>query len=182
MKNGWSWFKPDKESQSPSGAKSSKECEGQQERLLQVYHQQKEDYRKCGFAAEWGRDLEKIEQGQGTQCLFTLAFISKTSLQESQAPETSGKVQSKIYLPSVEEDQLREHLSKLDICEYIGSDEMQHECWRSWLISLWGCSLLSLRGHGDQGRVLRTRRKQCQSFFSRARTKIQGSTGWLALP
>lgn len=61
MKNDWSLFKPDKESQSLSGAKSGKECEEQQERLLQVYHQQKEDYRKCGFAAEWSRDLEKMD-------------------------------------------------------------------------------------------------------------------------
>lgn len=46
---------------------------------------------------------------QGTQWLFDLVFISNSSLQESQAPETSEKVQSKVDLPSAEEDQLSEY-------------------------------------------------------------------------
>jgi len=51
-------------------------------------------------------------EGQGTQCL--LCFGLKTGLQESQVPETHGKLWSKEDLPSVAEDQIREPLSKLD--------------------------------------------------------------------
>jgi len=49
--------------------------------------------------------------------VFSVFFISvltgKTGLQESQVP--NGKLQKKEDLPLVEEDQVREHLNKLDI-------------------------------------------------------------------
>ena len=49
--------------------------------------------------------------------LLTSVFNSNTGLQQSQAPETSGKVQGKVDLRSVEENQFREYLNKLDMCK-----------------------------------------------------------------
>ena len=46
-----------------------------------------------------------------------------------------------------------------------------HECWGSWPMSLWGCSWLSLKGHGKQGRFLRTGRKQMPPLFSRKKVQ-----------
>lgn len=46
---------------------------------------------------------------------FFISFVTaKTGLQEPQAPKTKGRVWSKQDLPSVEEDQPREHLNKLE--------------------------------------------------------------------
>ncbi|KAK4831035.1 hypothetical protein QYF61_014923 [Mycteria americana] len=44
-------------------------------------------------------------------------FANRLAGQQSQTPETSGKVQGNIDLPSVEENQIREYLNKLDICK-----------------------------------------------------------------
>lgn len=60
-------------------------------------------------------DMEKA------QVLHTF-FSSKTSLQESKAPEAAKKVWSKEDTPLVEEDQVEECLSKLDICKSVGLD------------------------------------------------------------
>lgn len=46
---------------------------------------------------------------------FISVFTGKTSIQESQAPETRGKVWSEEVLSSVKKDQVKEHLNKLDI-------------------------------------------------------------------
>lgn len=46
-------------------------------------------------------------------------FTSKTSLQESQVPETRGKGWSKKDAPLLEEGQIREYLSKLNVHTYI---------------------------------------------------------------
>lgn len=59
---------------------------------------------------------------------FTWAFIHKICLQQSQAPETSGKVQSKEYIPLVEEGQVRESLHKLDIDKSMAPGEMHCNC------------------------------------------------------
>lgn len=48
-----------------------------------------------------------------------------TSLQKSQDLETRGKGWSKEDIPSLEEDQFREYLSKLEINKSIGLDVMQ---------------------------------------------------------
>lgn len=45
---------------------------------------------------------------------FISVSVRKTSLQESQAPETREEVWTKEVLLSVEEDQVREHLNYLD--------------------------------------------------------------------
>ncbi|KAK4806752.1 hypothetical protein QYF61_005548 [Mycteria americana] len=56
-----------------------------------------------------------MEKAEVLNAFFTLVFTSKTSLQESQVPETRGKGWSKEDVPLVEEAQVREYLSKLDI-------------------------------------------------------------------
>lgn len=43
---------------------------------------------------------------------FASVFASKTGLQESQAPQTRGKVWNKEDLPSMEKDQVREHFQQ----------------------------------------------------------------------
>jgi len=43
------------------------------------------------------------------------SFTSKTDVQESQATESKRKVWTQENLPLVEEDQVREHLNKLNI-------------------------------------------------------------------
>lgn len=57
---------------------------------------------------------------------FASVFASKTSLQEPPIPETRGKVWSKEDLPSAEENQIKEHLSKLDIHKSMGPDHRLH--------------------------------------------------------
>ncbi|KAK4816298.1 LOW QUALITY PROTEIN: hypothetical protein QYF61_014596 [Mycteria americana] len=64
--------------------------------------------------------LEDIEKPEVLNAFFVSIFTGKTSLQESQALETSGKVWSKEDLPWVEQDQIREHLNKLDIHKSMG--------------------------------------------------------------
>lgn len=46
---------------------------------------------------------------------FALVFTSKINLQESQVPKTRGKAWNKEDATLVEEDQVRKHLSKVDI-------------------------------------------------------------------
>lgn len=60
----------DKEGQSPFGIKSGKGYEGQ-EGFLQVPHQQKENLRKCGAAAESDTcpDDKRHREGPVTECL-----------------------------------------------------------------------------------------------------------------
>lgn len=64
------------QSQSTSGIESGKKCEGQQEGLLQVHQQQKEDQGKCGPTAEWSRGPGDKGHGNGqdTECLLCLGL------------------------------------------------------------------------------------------------------------
>lgn len=52
------------------------------------------------------KDVEKVKV---LNVFFMLVFTGKVCLQETQDPETSGKVWSEEDLPSLEEDQVREH-------------------------------------------------------------------------
>lgn len=53
---------------------------------------------------------------------FALVFMSKTCVQESQVSDSIWKVWSNKDLPLMEEDQAREHLSKLDIHKSMAPD------------------------------------------------------------
>lgn len=69
-----------------------------------------------------------IEKAKVFDAFFASFFTGKTNLQESQVPETSVNVQSKKHLPSMEENQLREHVSILDMHRSMGPDGMYQEC------------------------------------------------------
>lgn len=58
------------------------------------------------------RDMEKTEEANG---FFASVSTVNTDLQQFQGLETRAKVWSKEDLPSVEDDQVREHLNELDI-------------------------------------------------------------------
>lgn len=63
-----------------------------------------------------------MEKAELLNALFTSFFASKTDLQKSKALEIKGKVWSKEHLPLVEEDQVREYFSNLDIHKSMGCD------------------------------------------------------------
>lgn len=66
-----------------------------------------DDQEKFGLIKEWGR-------GPGEKAFYVWVLSGKICLQESWAPE---KVWKKDELPLVEEDQIREHLNRLDVTE-----------------------------------------------------------------
>ena len=74
-----------------------------------------------GAGALVAKDMEK---GKVFNSFFLSVFTGKSSLQESQAPESRGKVWSKEDLPSLEKVQVREHLNKLDINKSMGPDRI----------------------------------------------------------
>lgn len=59
-----------------------------------------------------GLMTKDMEKAKALHAPFGSIFTGMTDYQESQAPETSGKGRSKDDLPSVEEDDVREHLNK----------------------------------------------------------------------
>jgi len=71
-----------------------------------------------------------MEKFEVLNILFASVFTSKISLQETQVPETKGKVCSKEDVPLVEEDEVRQYLSNLDIHKSMGPDGMNPQVLR----------------------------------------------------
>lgn len=74
------------------------------------------------------RDIkENMEKAEVLHVFFTLVFIGRICLLESQALETSGKVWSNEDLVSVEKDQVREHLKKFAVRKSMGTEKCIYE-------------------------------------------------------
>lgn len=65
------------------------------------------------------------ETDEVLNAFFISVFTSKSSLQKFKDLGTKGKVWSKEDLLLVEEDQVRDYLSKLDILKSMGPDEIR---------------------------------------------------------
>ena len=65
-----------------------------------------------------------MEMVKVLNAFFTPVLMSKTVLQESQAPETCEKVRSNGDLLLVEDAHIKKHLNKLDIQMSMESDGM----------------------------------------------------------
>ena len=77
-----------------------------------------------------------MEKAEVLNAFFTSFFTGQTSLQDSQTPETRGKVWGKEDLHPVEEDQVREHLSKPDIRKSMGPDGVHPQVLRELAMRL----------------------------------------------
>ncbi|PKU27592.1 rna-directed dna polymerase from mobile element jockey- hypothetical protein [Limosa lapponica baueri] len=66
----------------------------------------------------------RTEKAELPNAFFALVFTAKAVPHESQTLETRGKVWREEDFPSVEEDQIRDHLAKLDIHKSMGPDGM----------------------------------------------------------
>jgi len=73
------------------------------------------------------KDMEKAEVFNAA---FAIFFTDKAGLQESWGPRSNRTVWSKKYSPSVEEDQVREHLNTLDIPKSVGADGVPSQVLR----------------------------------------------------
>jgi len=73
---------------------------------------------------------QNMEEAEVLNAAFASVFTSKTSLQESQVPETREKSWSEEEVPSLEEDHVREYLSNLDIQKSMGPYGMHPQVLR----------------------------------------------------
>lgn len=97
----------------------------------------------------------------------------KTTFQETQVPETQREVWSNKDSLLVEEDQVKEHLIKLDVCKSVEPEDHIHEFCASCLVSLQGRSWLSLKGSCIQDVFLKT---------GKADILEKGNCGLVSLP
>ncbi|KAJ7423074.1 rna-directed dna polymerase from mobile element jockey-like [Pitangus sulphuratus] len=109
------------------------------------------------------KDTEKL-----LNATFVSVFTDKTSPQKSQTLEEREKIWRKEDFPLVKEDQVRDHLCKLDIHKSMGPEACAHECQERWQMLLLSHSPSSLKGHGEQERYLRTGGKLMSIYSSKA--------------
>lgn len=109
------------ESQSPFGIKSSKACEGQQERLTQVHWEQNQG--KSGPTNKGGKSpkTKDTKKSRGTQYSLCLCLYLQDQSANIPSHRVNWENQGKGDLVPVEEDKIREHLDKVNLHEPIGS-------------------------------------------------------------
>lgn len=98
------------------------------EKSVYSYFSSKRQTREnVGLLLKWSRGPADRRHGKcrGARAFFTSVFPGKICHQESQAPETRGEVWNKADLPLVEENLVREYLSKLDVHKSLGPDGLQ---------------------------------------------------------
>lgn len=120
----------------------------------------------------WGTMDKRYITCWSTQGLLCLSLYWQGLLPipgPSQAPGPSGRICRSQVLPIMEEEWADDNLKKLDIC-------IQY-CCGSWPMSLQGCLISSLKGHGDQGKFLMTGKNVSQPSSRRLRKRIVGTTG-----
>lgn len=96
--------------------------------------------------------------GYSVPCLLQ-SLLVRITLQESQGPETSGKVWSDEDLPSAQEAQVSKHLNQFDTQKSRRPDVMDPGALRELASVVARPLSVSFEGHGDWGRFLRTGRK-----------------------
>lgn len=92
----------------------AKDENSNKKRLLQVHQQQNEEQGKCSPDGAEDQMTKDMDKAKVLSAFFASVFMEMTTLQESQAPEPSGKTWNKANSPSVGKDQVREHFNKLD--------------------------------------------------------------------
>lgn len=75
----------------------------------------RETWACCGLTGAVALVTQGMEKAELLNTLFTLFFTSRTSLQKSKDLEISGRVWGTEHLPLVEEHQVREYFSNLDV-------------------------------------------------------------------
>lgn len=80
--------------------------------------------------------LKDTETVKILNACFAMVFTGKICLKEPLVSETSGKVFSNEYLPTVQEKHVRENLSQFYKFKSIGPDGRHPRVLRNWSMSL----------------------------------------------
>lgn len=114
------------ECQSPPGVESGSGQEGLQERLLPVHQQQKKKQRKHGPSAEWdwGLVTKNVERLRCSKFSLPRSLLVRLVFRSPRLLKPVRKSGPRKTLLLVKEDQVREHLNKLDIHKSMRPEQM----------------------------------------------------------